>query len=83
MDIKLIINDKERVINSFCGQYGYESIITVEGKRVENPISKENFMQKKICDFVLQTVTAFEINKVLDNSRKEAMLKIKQEVSIL
>lgn len=63
-----------RVLDGFAGQNGYMSMITpVSGDPYNNPESKEDFLIRYIKKFIIENVTAYEINQAASEARQEAL----------
>ena len=53
-------NEKKlTMLDSFVYQYGYRDEVEVDGEMVENPVTKKEFANEKIRDYIVQTVNAY------------------------
>lgn len=63
MDYKITVSDEQvsRIEKGFAGQYNYsETIKDSEGKDIQNPQSKADFMIEQCKAFIKESVLAYE-----------------------
>lgn len=75
-------NLEQRVINGVCGQYGYKPTIEQNGELVPNPITKPMFCKNIIRSFLKEIVTAYELNKKIEQTKQAETAKIMNELNM-
>lgn len=65
----------QRILDGFAGQHNYTETIPdtspeniVFGATVPNPESKEQFLKRKVLDFIAESVKAYELMNVVQTS---------------
>ncbi|PIR88819.1 MAG: hypothetical protein COU09_00090 [Candidatus Harrisonbacteria bacterium CG10_big_fil_rev_8_21_14_0_10_44_23] len=88
MKITIDVPDAQaiRVRDGFCAQYGYQEKIseTVDGETtlVDNPETKAQFVQRKIREFVHDTVRSYEASTAIKTAREQAITKADSEITL-
>ena len=73
---------QQRIIDGVCGQYGYKPFIEQNGEQVPNPITKPQFCKNIIRSFLKEVVTAYELNKTLEQTKQIESQKIFNELDL-
>lgn len=74
MDITVTIND----VDAFCGQYDRPAQIhNNEGVLVDNPETKEQFVARKVDEYVSETIIAYKVSQAADQARQTAIDAVK------
>ena len=84
-EFKLCFNDSlnDRIVSGFCKQYNYQDKIqNPDGSITDNPISRQQFTQNMICQFVKEVTAAAEANVAGDQARKAAVDKARAEIVV-
>lgn len=73
---------KNRIADAFCSVYNYQTKVTVNGELVDNPESKNQFVQRKIKEYVKEIVKSCESSSAMQAAREEAITKADNEVTL-
>ena len=72
---------EERIIDSICIHYGRPEKVKQDGSDIDNPVSKKEFSENVLKSFIKEIVFAVEGNKAANESRKNAIEKVKLELN--
>lgn len=73
MNIKL----ENRHIEGLCKTYGYKEEILVENELVENPMTKEEFAQEQVLQFINTVANDYELNAHVQEARETKIEELK------
>lgn len=71
-----------RAINAFSALGNRPEQVTVNGQLVDNPVSKEEFMENCFCSHGQEVISAYESRIAAEVARIAAIEKAKSEVVI-
>ena len=58
---------KVALLNDFCAYYGYEeTVLDPDGNPIPNPVSKQEFANMNIADYIRQSVNSTRLRVAVD-----------------
>lgn len=58
----LATDKKAAILKDFCAQYGYQEYIEdSDGKMIPNLVSRQDFANQKIRDYIVEVVNAYRV----------------------
>lgn len=69
----------DSIIDAVCATYNRPEKIVVDGKQVDNPVSKRDFTNNILCSFVTEVASSYEARVAAETQRVATLTAAKQK----